>query len=145
MGTRTQISDKEKAANIAANSMVTYDGNHRHTNQDLSQLQQLEQADISMKSLAKKQQYLLGSNAQESRVLDYLMTNQHKGINRYEADFGLNVCHVSARINSLRNKGHDITTVYENANDLNGRMHKKIARYYWRGFDYCHDDNSVSV
>lgn len=133
LGIQNQNSDKEKAASAAAFPVATYDGNRKQANQDLNPSEQLEPLDFTMNSIAVKSQVSIRTSAQEKRVLEHLKNNREIGLNRFEADTLLNVCHLAARINSLRNRGHIIRTIYENANDTNGRFHKKIARYVWCG------------
>ncbi|WP_026472363.1 helix-turn-helix domain-containing protein [Alkanindiges illinoisensis] len=74
----------------------------------------------------------LTQDAQKQRVLEHLQHNPAIGLNRFEADKLLNVCHLAARIKALRNEGYSIISVAEIAHDLNGRPHKGIARYFWQ-------------
>lgn len=67
--------------------------------------------------------------AQKRRVLEYLQTTT-SGLNRYEAERLLNVCHLAARINSLRAEGHVILKTTEMAVDPFGHIHRGIARYF---------------
>lgn len=74
----------------------------------------------------------LTRDAQKQRVLEYLQQNPAIGLNRFEADQLLNVCHLAARIKALRNEGYSIISMAEIAPDLHGRPHKGIARYFWQ-------------
>lgn len=74
----------------------------------------------------------LTQNAQKQRVLQYLQQNPATGLNRFEADALINVCHLAARIKALRNEGYSIISVAEIASDLHNRSHKGIARYFWQ-------------
>ena len=153
LGIQNQISDKEKAASAAAFPVATYDSNRNQANQDLNPSEQLEPLDFTMKLNPAKSKVLLRTNAQEMRVLEHLKNNREIGLNRFEGDTLLNVCHLAARINSLRNRGHIILTIYENANDTSGRFHKKIARYvwcgqqrdYWQGRGYQQSSSDFSI
>lgn len=70
--------------------------------------------------------------AQVRRVLDYLQTNAG-GLNRYEAERLLNVCHLAARIVSIKEMGYAILTTKERAPDPYGQSHPNIARYFLTG------------
>ena len=83
---------------------------------------------------AKVSNHSLCSDAQKKRVIDYLQQNQTTGLNRYEADELLNVCHLAARIKALRDEGHQIIRLDETAFDLSNRPHKGIGRYFWQGY-----------
>jgi hypothetical protein len=71
--------------------------------------------------------------SQQRRIVDYLQTHS-TGLNRYEADLFLGICQLAPRIFELKAQGHAFDTVSETAVDLNGRTHRHIARYFWRGF-----------
>ena len=71
--------------------------------------------------------------SQQRRIVDYLQAH-NTGLNRYEADFILGICQLAPRIFELKAQGHIFDTVSETAVDLNGRPHRHIARYFWRGF-----------
>lgn len=94
---------------------------------------QSEQGNFNMLK-AKASNHSLCSDAQKKRVIDYLQQNQTTGLNRYEADDLLNVCHLAPRIKDLRDEGHQIMRLDETALDLNNRPHNGIARYFWQGY-----------
>lgn len=71
--------------------------------------------------------------SQQRRIIEYLQTRA-SGLNRYEADLILGICQLAPRIFELKAQGHMFDTVSETAVDLNGRTHRHIARYFWRGF-----------
>lgn len=70
--------------------------------------------------------------AQEGRVLAYLLTNA-TGINRYEAEQHLGICHLAARIVALKAMGYAIHITSEYALDPYGHIHRGIARYFLDG------------
>ncbi|TEU29234.1 helix-turn-helix domain-containing protein [Alkanindiges illinoisensis] len=84
----------------------------------------------------------LTQDAQKQHVLKYLQQNPATGLNRFEADALLNVCHLAARIKTLRNEGYSIISVAEIAPDLHGRRHKGIARYFWQA---CQQDQMAKA
>ncbi|MBW8072373.1 MAG: hypothetical protein GJU77_01640 [Ferrovum sp.] len=67
--------------------------------------------------------------AQRARLLARLIDAGPAGVNRFQADKELNVCHLAARILALRKDGHTILTIRERAPDDEGRPHPAIARY----------------
>ncbi len=64
--------------------------------------------------------------AQEQRTLQALMT---ASANTIELRHLHNVMQPAARVKSLREQGHIIHTVREAAFDLEGRIHRGVARY----------------
>lgn len=72
------------------------------------------------------------AEAQERRVLDYLMTKS-SGLNRYDAERELGICHLAARIVAIKDMGYPIQTIRERAADSYGHMHSGIARYFLTG------------
>lgn len=69
------------------------------------------------------------TESQYARLLAYWQTHDG-GLNRYEADRLLNVCHLAARVHVLESKGCCFTTQDETAPDLLGRLHVGIRRYW---------------
>lgn len=67
---------------------------------------------------------------QEWRILNYLRQNSFKGINRFEADALLNICHLAARIQTLKKEGEIFKTILETAIDMKGCPHRRVARYF---------------
>ncbi|MCC2636872.1 MAG: Helix-turn-helix domain [Moraxellaceae bacterium] len=67
--------------------------------------------------------------AQHARLLAYWLTHDC-GLNRYEADRLLNVCHLAGRVQDLEAKGCFFTFADETAPDLQGRLHNGIRRYW---------------
>lgn len=67
--------------------------------------------------------------AQYARLLAYWLTHNN-GLNRYEADCLLNICHLAARVQDLEAKGCHFVTQDETAPDLQGRLHNGIRRYW---------------
>lgn len=66
--------------------------------------------------------------AQMLRVLKYLLEHG-AGVNRFEAESHLNVCHLAGRILSLKQVGFQFITTSERAQDSHGQWHDGIARY----------------
>ena len=66
---------------------------------------------------------------QKHRVLEYLLTNA-TGINRYEAERDLGICHLAARIIAIKKMGYTIRRVSECVPDSYGHVHSGIARYF---------------
>lgn len=74
----------------------------------------------------------LNSTSTESqyvRLLAYWLAHD-SGLNRYEADGLLNVCHLAARVQDLEAKGCRFVFEDEIAADLLGRPHSGIRRYW---------------
>ncbi len=67
--------------------------------------------------------------AQLARLLAHWLTHDG-GLNRYEADRLLNVCHLAGRVQDLEAKGCFFTFTDETAPDLQGRLHNGIRRYW---------------
>lgn len=67
--------------------------------------------------------------SQHVRLLTYWLTHGN-GLNRYEADCLLNVCHLAARVQDLEEKGCHFITQDETAPDIMGRPHSGIRRYW---------------
>ncbi|WP_026471354.1 helix-turn-helix domain-containing protein [Alkanindiges illinoisensis] len=125
---------KETAAYKQPNQWPLRGDSHTQAAQDLPVQAGLERRQCSTITQAVKPNSSLSREAQEQRVLEMLQSSG-SGLNRFEADALLNVCHLAARIKGLKDKGHCFTTVYGEAFDLNGRPHPRVARYFWRGFN----------
>lgn len=70
------------------------------------------------------------SDSQELRLLAYLLAHD-TGINRYEAERLLTICHLAARIKGLEEKGCEIAPrIEESATDPYGHQHTGIMRYW---------------
>lgn len=69
------------------------------------------------------------TESQYVRLLAYWLAHD-SGLNRYEADRLLNVCHLAARVQDLEAKGCHLITQDETAPDLLGRAHIGIRRYW---------------
>lgn len=69
------------------------------------------------------------TESQLVRLLAYWLAHD-SGLNRYEADGLLNVCHLAARVQDLEAKGCHFITQDETAPDLLGRPHPGIRRYW---------------
>lgn len=67
--------------------------------------------------------------AQEARILRYLQCNSG-GLNRFEAESMLGVCHLARRIKTLADMGCPISKRTERAMDNHGVWHVGIARYF---------------
>lgn len=72
------------------------------------------------------------TEAQERRVLEFLLTRT-TGINRYEAERQLGICHLAARIVAIKEMGYPVLTIRERATDPYGQSHNGIARYFITG------------
>lgn len=69
------------------------------------------------------------TESQYVRLLAFWLAHD-SGLNRYEADRLLNVCHLAARVQDLEAKGCHFITQDEIAPDLLGRPHNGIRRYW---------------
>lgn len=69
------------------------------------------------------------AHAQELRLLAFL-THCHGGINRYEAERALAICHLAGRIKGLKYSGCEFTRRSEVAVDAYGQARQGIARYW---------------
>ena len=73
------------------------------------------------------------THAQEVRVLAYLLTKP-TGLNRYEAEQHLGICHLAARIVAIKDMGYIVRSTSERAADPYGHMHNGISRYFIEGY-----------
>lgn len=64
--------------------------------------------------------------AQEQRTLAVLIAGS---ANTIELRHLQNVMQPAARVQALREQGHDIRTIRETATDVGGRIHRGVARY----------------
>lgn len=71
----------------------------------------------------------LSQEAQQARVLAFMQSNG-TGLNRYEAEKLLGVCHLAARIFALKERGYVFLKAFETATDPHGVEHQGIARYF---------------
>lgn len=69
------------------------------------------------------------TGSQELRLLAYLLTHD-SGINRYEAERQLIICHLAARIKGLAGSGCVFIRKDETATDPFGHQHNGIRRYW---------------
>lgn len=81
------------------------------------------------KDMAGRRKPNLSREAQCRRLLDYLQAHS-SGLNRYEAERLLSVCHLAARIFELKEHGYYFVTIMEKATDAHGAEHYGIARYF---------------
>lgn len=70
--------------------------------------------------------------AQQRRVIRYLETNSN-GLNYIEAE-PLGIARLGARIFELKARGYTFLTIYEDAIDQYGNLHKGVARYFLTGY-----------
>lgn len=66
------------------------------------------------------------TSAQEQRTLEALMGGS---ANTIELRHLHNIMQPAARVKALRERGHTIHTIRETATDLEGRTHRRVARY----------------
>jgi len=125
------MTTNEKGFPKEAHSSDEKDGNQSQSQNQSPDVNPNFKGEYTMNN-PKSMQLPTNEEAQKLRVLVYLQTHS-TGLNRYEADDFLNVCHLAARINALKADGHIFLTVFEAAADFNGRQHNGIARYFWQG------------
>ena len=70
---------------------------------------------------------------QRERAIHYLQSVGSE-LNRFSADKDLNICHLGARINELKQIGWIFSTIRKPAYDLFGRLHPNVAHYTLEGF-----------
>lgn len=76
---------------------------------------------------------LTNVHSQQKRLLEYL-SEHPEGINRYQAEDKLNICHLAPRIIELSELGYIFSKVKETALDHKDRPHHGISRYFLIGF-----------
>lgn len=77
----------------------------------------------------------LSSAAQNRRLLAYLKdpATSQNGINRFEAEAHLTICHLARRILDLKQSGYSFKHHNETSVDLAGHEHHGIRRYWLTG------------
>ncbi len=77
----------------------------------------------------------LSASAQARRLLAFLTSPEtsQKGINRFEAEQHLTICHLARRILDLKQSGYSFTWCNEKSADLAGHEHCGIRRYWLTG------------
>lgn len=77
----------------------------------------------------------LSSAAQNRRLLAYLKdpATSQNGINRFEAEAQLTICHLARRILDLKQSGYSFKHHNETSVDLAGHEHHGIRRYWLTG------------
>jgi len=77
----------------------------------------------------------VSASAQNKRLLAYLSDPKtcNQGINRFEAEQHLTICHLARRILDLRQIGYLFKHHDETSYDLAGHPHKRIRRYWLVG------------
>ena len=74
----------------------------------------------------------ISTDTQQRRVIEYLETYSG-GLNYIKAE-PLGISRLAARISELKDKGYAFLTIYEDAVDQYGNMHKGVARYFLTGY-----------
>lgn len=77
----------------------------------------------------KTRPHSTSADSQELRLLAYLLAHD-SGINRYEAERMLTICHLAGRVQGLEYRGCEFITTYGEAFDRDGHQHNGIARYW---------------
>ena len=77
----------------------------------------------------------LSSSAQNKRLLAYLSDPKtcNQGINRFEAEQHLTICHLARRILDLKQSGYLFKHHGETSHDFLGHPHHGIRRYWLIG------------
>lgn len=77
----------------------------------------------------------LSASAQSKRLLAYLSDPKtcNQGINRFEAEQHLTICHLARRILDLKQSGYLFNHHSETSDDLAGHPHHGIRRYWLVG------------
>lgn len=77
----------------------------------------------------------LSASAQSQRLLAYLSDPQscNHGINRFEAEQQLTICHLARRVLDLKQSGYVFRHCNEVSKDLAGQAHRNIRRYWLVG------------